>query len=68
MEQLKYECQVDQQAIELIRRLQADPKAVPNFTIDQNLILYKGRLWVGPNSPLRSQILFEEHNGPCGGH
>ena len=38
------------------------------FSLVDGLLLFKGRIYLGSNSPLKSSILHHVHNGPLGGH
>ena len=38
------------------------------FTLQNGLLLYKGRIYLGPNSHIKSFILHYVHNSPLGGH
>ena len=44
------------------------PATYPDFTIRQNLILQKGRIWLPRNLPLIRTLLLEYHSTPIGGH
>ena len=38
------------------------------FSLVDGLLFFKGRIYLGSNSPLKSSILHHVHNGPLGGH
>ena len=38
------------------------------FSLMDGLLFFKGRIYLGSNSPLKSSILHHVHNGPLGGH
>lgn len=44
------------------------PATYPDFTVRQNLILQKGRIWLPRTLPLISTLLLEYHSTPLGGH
>lgn len=43
----------DPQAQSIIAQLAVSPAAVPNFSLHQGLLRYKGRIWLGNNQPLQ---------------
>lgn len=43
----------DPHASSILTKLLLDEQAVPNFSIHQGLLKYKGRVWVGDNFPLQ---------------
>lgn len=43
-------------------------KTSGHFTLQEGVIKYKGRVWVGHNSSIQLQILQSLHSGPLGGH
>lgn len=45
-----------------------DPTTYPDFTLEQGLIRYKGRLAVGYDAVMRAKILAEMHDFSYGGH
>lgn len=58
----------DPLAQDMITKLAIDSTAVPNFTLRDGLLRYKGRLWVGNDSALHQQLLAAVHTSPVGGH
>lgn len=58
----------DATAQAIMDKLQADPKSVKNFTWQENLLRYKGRIWVGRNVEMQQAILQYLHAGAVGGH
>ena len=58
----------DEEAQLLLSKLTIDPSAVPHFTIQEGLLRYKKRIWLGNNRDLQAQILSALHDAPSGGH
>ncbi|KAF5757863.1 putative nucleotidyltransferase, Ribonuclease H [Helianthus annuus] len=53
---------------DLLQQLVTDPSAIPDFSLVNNLLFYKGRLVI-PNIPtLKLKLLQEAHDTPMGGH
>lgn len=60
--------QHDSVAQGLLTKLAVDPSAVPSCTLQDGLLRYKGRLWVGNAPDLQQQLLAAVHTSPVGGH
>jgi len=52
----------------LLSKLAVDPSAVPHFSLQEGIIRYKKRIWLGSNKDLQAQILSALHDTPSGGH
>lgn len=39
-----------------------------SFTVQDGLIRYKGRIWIGQNKGVQQRLLTEFHSGALGGH
>jgi hypothetical protein len=55
-------------ATELIEKLVVDQLAVPNCTLQNGLLRYKNRIWVGQDETLRAKIIQALHSSAVGGH
>jgi hypothetical protein len=65
---------------ELVDTYQSDPHTVKllstlavnntfgHFSLQQGIIKYKGKIWVGHNATIQQQILQSLHSSPLGGH
>lgn len=53
---------------QLRRDILDDPTKHPGFSLAQNLILHKGRIWVPRDLPIIATLLQEYHATPIGGH
>ena len=53
---------------EILAQLIVNPTAVPNYTLANGLVRYKGRLVVGDDTILKEKILKALHCSPIGGH
>lgn len=51
-----------------LQAIQITPTKFPDFTISNNLILRRGRIWLPPHIPLITTLLIEYHATPTGGH
>jgi hypothetical protein len=58
---------LDSDAQSLLAKLSLDPNVVPNYTLQNGLLKYKGRIWVGSDDQLH-RILSALHYSPVGGH
>lgn len=59
---------MDSHASDLMAKLTIDASVVPNFTLQEGLLRFKNRIWVGNNSSLQKQIIQVLHSSPLGGH
>lgn len=62
------EVQQDAKLKHVIMELQNDPSTHPEFSLQQGILLYKGRLVLSHTSSLIPQMLKEFHATPHGGH
>lgn len=60
--------QSDDQATTILAKLAAKPDSVPNFSLLDDLIHNKDKLWVGNNTSLQQQLIEQMHSSPIGGH
>lgn len=58
----------DEDAQALLSKLTIEPAAVPHFSLQEGIIRYKKRIWLGSNKDLQVQILSALHDSPSGGH
>jgi hypothetical protein len=59
---------LDSDAQSLLAKLSLDPNVVPNYTLQNGLLKYKGRIWVGSDDQLKHRILLALHYSPVVGH
>ena len=52
----------------LLTKLSIQADAVPNFSLHNGLLRYKGRLWIGDNPILQQKLLIACHASAVGGH
>lgn len=52
----------------MLSRLAINDSAVPNYTLQDGLIKYKNRVWLGSNIDLHKQIFTALHASVVGGH
>ncbi|KAD2805340.1 hypothetical protein E3N88_38717 [Mikania micrantha] len=52
----------------ILQKLSHDPSSVPNFSLVNSLLLYKGRVVIPDVPAIRQSILHEGHNSPIAGH
>jgi transposase InsO family protein len=52
----------------MIAKLAIDPSAVPNFSLNNGILRYNGRIWIGKNSNLQTKLLHACHSSALGGH
>lgn len=58
----------DKFSSQLLAELSLNPKAREHYTLQQGLIRYKGRIWVGNNTDLQLKLIKELHDNPARGH
>jgi DNA-directed RNA polymerase subunit H (RpoH/RPB5) len=64
----KHNYMADLEAQSILSKLVVDSSAVPNFALQDGIIRYKGRIWIGKDPKLRQHIVSASHNSPLGGH
>jgi len=65
---LKSSYPADPHTTTLLHSLQHDNSCPKGFTLQQGLIIRKGRLWLVKNSPFQHQVLEFIHSNPTAGH
>ena len=65
---LKASYETDRVVQGLLQTLQTGEQASKGFTLQNGLLLYKRRLYFGPQSDLKTTVLQQIHNGPLGVH
>jgi len=68
IEQVINTYQDDRACLDLITKLSVDANAVPNFTLQNGILRYKGRVLVGTSGSLKSLLLDTFHKSALGGH
>jgi hypothetical protein len=68
VEDIKASYAHDPAIIQIIQDLKADNASHPSFTFRNDLLLYKGRIYVGPVESLRNRIFHLVHDRPAAGH
>lgn len=58
----------DEEAKKLLSALALDPNANPLFSLENGVLKHKGRIWIGNNVILQSQIFAAFHSSALGGH
>jgi hypothetical protein len=58
----------DDQAHRFLQQLALNPHSSDTFTLNQGILRYKGRIWVGGDSSLQTCIISAFHDSPLGGH
>ena len=53
---------------ELLAKLSDTSVSTPNYTLQDGLIRYKGRIWVGNDAALRLKLVQAMHASAVGGH
>jgi hypothetical protein len=68
LDELKQELVVDPTFQSLLQRYTDDPVHMPDYKVVDGLPLYKGRIWVSPQSRFKQLLLKEFHDSLVGGH
>jgi hypothetical protein len=58
----------DTKCKELEEQLRISPSFVPNFTLHNDILRYKGKIYIGTSTDLRTKLLESFHNSALGGH
>lgn len=68
MEQLRQSCSQDTAYQELLHEVLRCPVDHPGFTVKQNMLLFRDKLWLPAGHDLSKVLLEECHLTPLGGH
>jgi hypothetical protein len=60
--------QEDPQTVVLLTKVAANAAVVPHFTLENGLLKYKNRIWVGRNNSIQLRLIKLLHSSPVGGH
>ena len=58
----------DPQAQAYIAQLAVDPSAVQHFTLQNGLLHYKNRIWLGNNKSMQQRVIQALHTSAVSGH
>lgn len=58
----------DPLAQELLAKLAISPNVVPHFSLDQGILKYDGRIWLGSDESAHQRIFQALHSNALGGH
>lgn len=58
----------DPQAQAYIAQLALDPNSVPHFSLQQGLLRYKNKIWLGNNKLMQQKVMQALHASAVGGH
>ena len=59
---------LDDAAQQLLTKLTVDATSVPNFSLQDGLLRFKGRVWIGNNATVQQSIMSSLHASPVEGH
>jgi hypothetical protein len=65
---LKEELHSTTEIQKLVDEVKKDPSSHPHFQIFEELLFFKGRLYIPPMSSFKQVLLDEFHSSPLGGH
>lgn len=68
LEELRAQVAGNEEYQSLLQQLQSEPEAHREYSVAQNMILFKGRIWLPRGLPLITTLLAEFHATPTGGH
>lgn len=60
--------QSDDHALSVITKQSIDPSVVPKFHLQDGILRYNNRIWIGSNPQLQQKLLLASHSSPMGGH
>ena len=58
----------DLESTKLLQELSINPQSHPPFTLQNDVICYSSRIWVGNNHQLQQRIISTFHDSALGGH
>lgn len=58
----------DPYSTQILSELAIDANSREHFTLQEGVLRFKGRVWVGDNPELQYRLTSELHNSPVGGH
>lgn len=58
----------DKFATKAVAQLSVDAAAIPHFTLNNGLLRFKNRIWVGNDVELHHRLITTFHSAPLGGH
>jgi len=58
----------DSEFVKIHSQLLQDPISVPRYSLSEELLFYKGKIWLGSASKFRPLLLQEFHSSLVGGH
>lgn len=58
----------DAKSQSLLSKLAVSASAEPHFSLQNGILRYKGRIWVGTDKALQQQLIQAFHSSPVGGH
>jgi transposase InsO family protein len=58
----------DAHATQLLAKLSLDNDSVPHFSLQQGLLRFKNRIWIGDCALIKQQLVEAFHQSPLGGH
>jgi hypothetical protein len=67
-EQVIHSYEEDPHCLDLLSKLSIDCQAVPNYSLENSILRYKTKLYIGLTSNLRQQLLDSFHTSALGGH
>ncbi|PNX96980.1 retrotransposon-related protein, partial [Trifolium pratense] len=68
IQQLRQSFLADASLQELMKQVRDSPSTHPEFQIIQDLLFYRGKLFIPTNSSIKTMLLEEFHSSPIGGH
>lgn len=68
IEELKASYQVDAEVQQILQSIVGSSEATGKFSLQNGLLLYKGKIYLGRNCSLKSKALSLVHDSPLGGH
>lgn len=68
LEDVKKGYELDPQTKTIIDELQEGTGSHPNFSLDNGILKYKNRVWIGRNEELQRALLSAGHDTTIGGH
>jgi len=68
LEELKSSYATDVEVQGIVQTLHTNPVVAGKFSLQNGLLLYKGRIYLGSNCGLKPKVMSLVHDSPLGGH
>ena len=68
LEEVKAGYAQDAPTLKIIKEIHANPQSHQQFSLEDGLLRYQGRIWIGRNSQMQQRMMIAGHQSAIGGH